>query len=145
MAPTCEFDRLFQRRVVHILEMIFFSLDYKTFKNSLEVSKSWKALLTSEYLQKRGKDVYSGEIKKELLISAKEGNVHKIKLILFNFGVDGAQLNMTDHKGSTPLLNAARGGHKDVTLLLLEKGAQPNVADEDGHTPVASWATSCSS
>ena len=89
MAPTCEFDRLFQRRVVHILEMIFFSLDYKTFKNSLEVSKSWKALLTSEYLQKRGKDVYSGEIKKELLISAKEGNVHKIKLFkLFVVRID---------------------------------------------------------
>ena len=55
MTAACEFDRLFTKSVLHIHEKIFFSVDYKSFKKCLEVSKSWNDLLTSEsFLLDRG-------------------------------------------------------------------------------------------
>ena len=41
----CAFDTLFGRSVPHILEGIFFSLDYKSFKNCMDVNKRWNELL----------------------------------------------------------------------------------------------------
>ena len=58
MAPACEFDRLFTKKVPHIHEKIFFSLDYESFKNCVEVSKSWNDLLTSDNFLRRGKSVF---------------------------------------------------------------------------------------
>ena len=71
MAAECEFDRLFTKRVLHIHEKIFFSLDYESFKKCLEVSKSWNALLLSESFLRRGKSVFCEDIQKELRIAAK--------------------------------------------------------------------------
>ena len=39
---------LFTRSVPHILEKIFFSLDYESFMRCSEVNKTWNDLLTSE-------------------------------------------------------------------------------------------------
>ena len=47
------FDTLFARNLLHVLEMIFFSLDNASFKNCLEVCRAWQSLLTSEAFQKR--------------------------------------------------------------------------------------------
>ena len=52
MTSACEFDRLFTKRVPHIHEKIFFSMDYETFKKCLEVSKSSHDVLTSVFSQK---------------------------------------------------------------------------------------------
>lgn len=38
--------------------------------------------------------------------------------------------------GNTPLHAAVAGGHVDVSLLLIERGAAVNVADAGGHTPL---------
>ena len=44
---SCAFDKLFTNSVPHILEKVFFSLDYNSFKSCLEVSRTWNEQLTS--------------------------------------------------------------------------------------------------
>ena len=46
-SKTCAFDLLFQRSVPHILEKIFLSLDYKTYKACHKVCAVWGETLAS--------------------------------------------------------------------------------------------------
>ena len=48
----CAFDKLFCKNVPHILEKIFFSLDYESYEESLKVCKTWNELLKSKAFQK---------------------------------------------------------------------------------------------
>jgi ankyrin repeat protein len=48
----------------------------------------------------------------------------------------GADLNLTDPDGSTALMDAIINAHYDLAALLLEKGADPNVADSQGQAPL---------
>ena len=54
MAPS-GFNTLLKRNVPHILETIFLSLDYESFKACQEVNNEWKRLLTSESFKMRTK------------------------------------------------------------------------------------------
>ena len=58
----CAFDRLFKRNVPHILEKIFLSLDYESFKKCLCVSVDMRKALTSALFQTKGKSVFHEEI-----------------------------------------------------------------------------------
>ena len=58
----CAFDKIFLKNVPHILEIIFFSLDFESYKKCLEVNNTWKELLTSESYQTKGKIVFHQEI-----------------------------------------------------------------------------------
>ena len=151
MAPACEFDKLLTLRVPHVHEKIFFSMDYDSFKNCLEVSKSWNDLLTSESFLKRGKSVFCEDIQKELLQAVKRGNVELIRRVLSSFMVDvnfrtervlneaALLVHLRGHIkiiNESPLILAAKEGHKDVVQLLLERGAEPNLAHQNGLTPL---------
>ena len=129
---ACEFDRLLLKNLPHIHGDIFFSLDYASFKNCLEVSKSWNDLLTSEYFLKRGRNVFCEDIQKEIFEAAAMGNVDIIRRVLSSFMVD---INFRRESGS-PLTQAAMEGHTDVVYLLLDKGAEPNMATPNGSTPL---------
>jgi ankyrin repeat protein len=48
-----------------------------------------------------------------------------------------AVINRRDDSGATPLWAACREGRGDVARLLLERGADPTIANEDGTTPMA--------
>ena len=56
------FVQLFSPNFPHILEKIFFSLDYESYKNCLEVNSEWKGVLTSERHKTMGKSVFKKEI-----------------------------------------------------------------------------------
>ena len=131
---ACEFDRLFTKNVPHILEDIFFSLDYESFKKCLEVSKSWNDLLTSESFQRKGKSVFCEDIQKDLLLAAERGNVDTIRRVLSTFMVD---VNFMTENHASPLIQAAFNGRKDVIQLLLDRGAEANMAAQDGRTPLS--------
>ena len=45
-----------------------------------------------------------------------------------------------DALGSTPLHHAAAGGHEQVAEFLLDRGADPNLVNNDGFTPLHSCA-----
>jgi ankyrin repeat protein len=47
-----------------------------------------------------------------------------------------ADVNAVDQDGISPLVNAIINGHFDVAGALLEKGADPNIADATGRTPL---------
>ena len=130
----CDFDRLYARHIPYVLEKIFFSLDYESFKSCLEVSKSWNDLLKSESFMKRAKTKFCQDMQDEVVLAAKEGMVDKLRAVLSTFMVD---VNFIEEaEGASPLIFAAERGHKDVVQLLLTSGSDPNLADEDGVTPL---------
>ena len=57
------FDALLKKNVPHILEKIFFSLDYKSFLTCRKVSKKWRDLITSNSFQLKEKSVYIEELR----------------------------------------------------------------------------------
>ena len=60
------FDTLLTKNVPHIIEKIFLSLDYQSFKRCQVVSNKWSQLLTSDSLKAKAKSVFYGEISEEL-------------------------------------------------------------------------------
>lgn len=60
-----------------------------------------------------------------------EGNTDMVRSLL---STPGADVNATDDRGSTPLLEAARFGHDDIARLLIASGANFKAKDKDGKT-----------
>ena len=151
--PTA-FDTLFTMNVPHLLEKIFTSLDYESFKTCLQVSTEWKELLTSKPYLENAKSLYHGEIVRDegnLWLAAKQGNIGKVQSLSGSIFV-----NVNCEKGSdrsTPLCEAVesacalsnrarnkakKASRKKVVQLLLDRGANPNLGDMDGWTPLHS-------
>ena len=156
------FDKLFTRNVPHIIEKIFLSLDYYSFKSCLKVNKKWNQVLTSESFQKMGKSSFNvwlisaakfghgdmaqlllrlgaeadnkseNNIHTPLYYAAHKGHMGVVKVLLDG----GANPNVETRNGWTPLHSAVMEGHKDVAKLLLEAGADPTKEAKDGSTPV---------
>src|ERR671926_62370 len=60
-----------------------------------------------------------------------EGNTDLVKSLVSS---PGADVNATNERGSTPLLEAARFGHDDICRVLIAAGADLKVKDKDGKT-----------
>ena len=125
------FDMLFNRNVVHILESIFFSLDYKSFKNCPQVCKQWNHMLSSEHFQKMAKTMFSVEMwmdrdSLKLIGTDKDSKdlwTYKGEEVAYTEFVEGAKsgyyLHYIDPKGkshSTKLL-VGSGGFSKVYIL----------------------------
>ena len=63
--------------------------------------------------------------------ATREGNTDMVKSLLSSPGPD---VNATCERRSTPLLEAARYGHEDITRVLIAAGADIKVKDADGKT-----------
>ena len=137
---NCAYDTLFSVSVLHIHEKIFLSLDYESFKNCLEVSKSWNRLLTSESFHKKAKCVFVDEIlwdSTHVYEAAYKGNVDKVRRILLS-GLVNMDLEIEyGFNRTTLLIAAAHEGRRDVVQLLLKKGALPDKSDACGKTPLS--------
>jgi ankyrin repeat protein len=68
----------------------------------------------------------------QLLDAVEQGEIEKIEKLLDK----GANPNVQDIFGSTPLRIAARCDNPEVVELLLKRGADPNVPDIFGSTPL---------
>ena len=129
---ACGFDKLFTKSVPHVLEKIFFSLDYPSFKTCLEVSHMWNELLISVPFLRMGKAVFHRDIRRELFYALKDGNVGGVAKILSSGMAD---VNYAGKSG-TYLYQAASWGHTDAVKLLLEAGAECDKGAGDGVTPL---------
>jgi ankyrin repeat protein len=68
-----------------------------------------------------------------LLRAARDGKVDTVKELLTSPGID---VNATDERGDTALIEAARFGHDQVARALLAAGANLKARDKDGKTPL---------
>ena len=119
----CEFDKLFTKSVPHILEKIFFSLDYTSFKKCMEVNTAWRELLTSESYKRLGKITFHEDIQGNLMYAINGGNALEVRRVISCGMVD---VNSYDEYRMTPLLFAVRWGLVDIVKLLIEEGAEVN-------------------
>ena len=90
MGP-CDFDVLLTKHVPHILEKIFFSLDYGSYKKCFEVSSAWHKLLASERYHRKGKCLFSEEILRdedELVLASQEAKSMEVIKLLCSGMVD---------------------------------------------------------
>lgn len=67
-----------------------------------------------------------------IIIAARHQNEVVIGILLYN----GADINIKDYYGNTPLLIAASYGKYRIVEFLLQNGADPNIQDNDGMTPL---------
>ena len=131
------FDKFFEESVPHILEKIFFSLEYESYKTCLEVSHTWQELLISETYQKIGKALFHNEItqdQEKLVKASKEGNVSLVRRLLLGRMLDVN--NENSYNKRTPLSLAAGYVHKDVIKDLRGREADPNKSDSSQWTPL---------
>ena len=151
------FDTLFARNVPHILEHIFFSLDYKSFKMCTSVNKTWRELLTSSRYQNELKEMRIEKKKNEekLYSASQEGNAEEVRRLIHNHGVDvnfkmgsgsrwDSRFEMREGRWqTTPLIEATRKSHIEIVKILLDAGA--DIDREDAYkwmnTPLL-WAVS---
>ena len=66
-----------------------------------------------------------------LFRATREGNTDMVRSLLSSPGID---VNATESGGSTPLLEAARYGHEDISRILIAAGANLKAKDRDGKT-----------
>ena len=138
---VCEFDKLFAKSVPHVVEKIFLCLDFRSFQNCLEVSTSWKDILSSNSFLKKGKSVFSTNEMYHILVQAaveyiQKGNADEVRRIFSsgmvdeNFVIKRNAKYELEHNVETPLFRAlylaADRGLKDVVRLLLDGGADPD-------------------
>uniref|UniRef100_A0A673IAQ4 Euchromatic histone-lysine N-methyltransferase 1b n=1 Tax=Sinocyclocheilus rhinocerous TaxID=307959 RepID=A0A673IAQ4_9TELE len=71
---------------------------------------------------------------KQLYISAKQGELQKVLLMLVD-GID-PNFNMESQNKRTPLHVAAEAGHQEVCHMLVQAGANLDMCDEDQRTPL---------
>jgi ankyrin repeat protein len=66
-----------------------------------------------------------------LMEAAAKGNKDTAQVLI---GRKDLAVDLKDDKGRTALVHAARGGNPELVKSLLNKGADPNIADQDGST-----------
>ena len=143
----CNFiDAFFTKNVPHLLEKISLYLDYTSFKNCLAVNKNWKELLNTNSFLKKVRTRFKKEVlddKNKLVKASRKGNVDEVRKLVWS-GILDVNCLLTRTRSpyisitmqSTPLCMAAKGGHKKVLEILLDKGADCNKTDGDGFSPL---------
>ena len=71
--------------------------------------------------------------KTALSVASMEGNLEMVKFILDN---EKVQINHQDKMGQSPLFLAVLGENNDVAKLLMKKGADPNLYNNEGIAPI---------
>ena len=140
---TSGFDTLFTSvNVPHILEKIFFSLDYESLKACHQVNGAWRQLLSSDKYQSMLKEKRKNE--DNIFKASATGNAQVVwNLLSIGVNPNCGRKNIADDGIGwyssywvSCLFIAVLKGRKVVVQLLLDGGADPNKANENGETPL---------
>ena len=140
---SCAFEILFTKNLPHILEKMFLSVDYASFKMCLKVNDTWNAILKSDVFRKKEKCVFRWEILKDeenLWEASENGNISVVKELLSIGLLDINCVLFYPNVKTTPLIVAAKKGHQDVVQLLLDHGAE---IDKDRQEQMDSTISCC--
>ena len=134
------FGKVFDKNVPHILESIFFSLDYDSFMVCHDVCSAWKYLFTSDSFKDGAVKLLAEKIRLEEMLynSVESGNIEEVNHLL-SIRVDPNCRTLVEYwnSGITPLYQAAFLGHKDIVKALIVAGANPSMANiVNGFTPL---------
>ena len=144
---ACACDKLLSIHVPHILEKIFFNLDYVSFLRCLRVNKAWSELISSDLYLKKGKSMFCEDIfvdQKRLFHFSYKGNPQDIKNCLQSLFLDVNLkcVNLPDNNLSfintptTCITAAAYSGHTEVVKILLDHGANDEKEGQWGTVPL---------
>ena len=126
------FGKLFKTYVPHILEKIFFSLDYESFKVCHEVCEAWNGLLSNELMKEKAKKILM-ENGDKLRHATEEGNADEVRGFL-SAGMVDVDVNELDNYHFPILHSAVMNGLDMVVNQLLNAGADISKADPKGNT-----------
>ena len=123
----------------HIVEKIFFSLDYESYKNCMKVNSEWADLLTSERYETKAKVMFRVKIweyerqrreyERQLQRAARNNDVDQARRILESGMVD---VDCGWIYGYTPLFEAVTKGHQEMARFLVSKGADSSNSEISG-------------
>ena len=134
-----DFKKLFITDVPHIIERIFLSLDYQTFKNCHQVCNAWNEVLSIESFQNKAEMLLS-ENNLKLCRASTEGNAYEVRRILSYGMVDFnsvLQWHLIENTTRNSTILAPIYGHKDVLHLLLTAGPIAHPTGEYVYTPIS--------
>lgn len=85
-----------------------------------------------------GSMAYPDDQEPPLISAAGTGDVVRAKVLL----AEGADVNVRNKAGESPLHKAAIQGHNEIVMLLIDNKADVNAQDKDGKSPLrgAAWA-----
>jgi len=73
-------------------------------------------------------------LEERLFPAVNNGDLEKVKILLENSSEES--VNLADYDGKTPILIAAMKGHQELVTYLIQRGANLNVVDRFGETPL---------
>ena len=84
------FDTFFTRNVPHILENIFFSLDYKSFKTCMRVNTAWRTLFSTARYQRKLEEKLREKMEneKKLFCASKDGKSEEVRRLINDYMVE---------------------------------------------------------
>ena len=136
----CDFNRLFSKSVPHILEKIFFSLDFDSFVACGKVTLAWEELHSSRLYQEKAYELWREKEENEIRLfkASRNGDVEEVQRLLesgINPNVKRAVFPINS-LCQNALCIAASNGNIEVVKLLLKFGADPNIQSSLGLTPL---------
>lgn len=112
-------------------EIVEVSVEMKKFVSLRIMLVLCSIFVSSAFVASCGRQPARNSQTDALFRATREGNTDMVRSLV---SAPGADVNATDERGSTPLLEAARYGHDDIARILIAAGADLNVKDNDGKT-----------
>ncbi|CAN8232817.1 unnamed protein product [Cochlearia groenlandica] len=131
VCELCHLLRLDKQSFSNIIE-IYFHDGRRILNNLIEGRESNERIkqLESDVMIHIGQQ--EAELALKLNSAASQGDIYQLKSLIRS----GADPNITDYDGRSPLHLAACRGYEDITLLLIQEGIDINIKDKFGNTPL---------
>ena len=77
------------------------------------------------------------DVNTALISASRDGQIEMLEMLMEE---EGADVNIPNNNGNTPLMIATRNGNTEIARMLIDRGADVNIPDNNGNTPLT-WAS----